>query len=125
MEGTITSAEVARFEGELRLSSIASKRMRLRERWMDVGMIAGGALLLGLTPATNLSDGAKTDSYVVGGVIAGVGVLGFGLSFIKSDGEKAWESYSRGDPPPVGKRRWRASPQAGRGYAGVHLEGTF
>ncbi len=123
----MTERELARFEGELRSYSLEARRQRMRGRWTGFGLFVTGALLLGLTPVADLDTDAETVGYVTGGVAAGTGLLGFGLSFKDGWEEAYWEAYLQGRPPPgAGPRRsWAVSPALGRSFAGMSLRGAF
>ena len=123
-ESALTLRELARFEGELRGYSDVMRREMLRARWTNFGMGLTGALILGLTPAANLSKDAATIGYVVGGVMAGLGFMGFAFSFRKGAVPDYWSAYLRGKSPPAGGR-WSVAPSAGYKYAGARVLGRF
>ena len=83
-----------------------------------------GALLLGLTPAANLSRDASTAGYVVGGILAGLGFFNFGMSFRKSADPDYWNQYLRGGRPPT-STHWGLAPAIGRNFAGAQIFGRF
>ncbi|MEM9730028.1 MAG: hypothetical protein AAF997_15720, partial [Myxococcota bacterium] len=120
--GQMTAREFGRFEGELRAQAEAAERAVRLQRWGNFGLFMGGALMLGLTPVSNLQD--KETGYIVGGVTAGVGLLGFAFSFMGSPQANYWKAYQAGLPPPQA-RRWSVAPAAGRTYAGAQLRATF
>lgn len=122
-DDSLTTQQLGRYEGELRAQSeLATRAVRL-QRWGNFGLFMGGALMLGLTPASNLQD--KETGYIVGGVTAGVGLLGFAFSFIGAPEEGYWKAYQAGQAPPQGRSKWRAAPAAGRNFVGAQLSATF
>ena len=82
----------------------------------------GGALTLGLTPATNVEN--KRTGYIVGGVAAGAGLLGFAFSFLASPQAEYWRAYQAGQAPPM-FRKWRAAPAVSRTFFGAQVAATF
>lgn len=82
----------------------------------------GGALILGLTPASNLAD--KSTGYIVGGVVAGIGLLGFAVSYVGSPQAEYWKAYQAGQAPPK-SRKWVASPAVSRTFVGAQVGTTF
>lgn len=121
--GTLTLRELARFEGELRGYSRLAARATRVSRWTSFGMGMTGVLILGLTPAADLSSDASTTGYAIGGILAGVGLLSFGFSFIKSANVDYWAAYQRGQRPP--RANWSAAPSFGRSHAGLSVIGRF
>jgi hypothetical protein len=122
--GELTSKELARFEGELRQYSESAERAVRIGRWTNFGMALTGALVVGLTPAADLSSDGATVGYVTGGAALGVGLLGFALSFVGQSDPGYWSSYLQGKSPPS-PSRWSASPQVGRTFAGLGVRGRF
>ena len=122
----LTLQELGRFEGELRAQSVTKDRDAKMGRWSSFGLAMTGALILGLTPAANLSSDASTASYIVGGVMAGFGLFGFGLSFT-GGGDNPYEAYMRGQRPlQYGRRATvRVAPAAGRRFVGAQVIGRF
>ena len=122
----LTMRELGRFEGELRAQSETLDRVAKVGRWSSFGMAMTGALILGLTPAANLSTDASTGSYIAGGVMAGFGLLAFGLSFV-GGGENSYEAYSRGQRPLQYSKgaTVRGAPAVGRNFAGAQIVGCF
>ncbi len=82
----------------------------------------GGALMLGLTPVSNLED--KGTGYIVGGVTAGFGLLGFAFSFIGSPQAEYWKAYQAGQAAPKSRKRG-VSPALSRTFVGAQFEATF
>lgn len=122
--GELTLTELARFEGELRQYTETMNRGVRLMRWTDFGIALTGALILGLTPAADLSpEGART-GYVTGGVALGAGLLGFALTFVGQSKTDHWNAYLQGKDPPSSPR-WSASPQVGRTFAGLRVAGRF
>lgn len=122
--GELTRIELARFEGELRQYTETMKREVRLVRWTDFGIALTGALILGLTPAADLSpEGART-GYVTGGVALGAGLLGFALTFVGQSKTDYWNAYLQGKDPPSSPR-WSASPQVSRTFAGLRIAGRF
>jgi len=120
---TLTLRELGRFEGELRGYSRLLRRASNLGRWTSFGMGMTGVLILGITPAANLSTDAATTGYVLGGILAGAGLLSFSFTFVKSANVDYWASYQKGRPPPG--RTWSAAPSFGRSYAGLRVVGRF
>ena len=122
----LTMRELGRFEGELRAQSETLDRSAKIARWSSFGMAMTGALILGLTPAANLSTNASTGTYIAGGVMAGFGLLAFGLSFV-GGGESSYDAYSRGQRPLQYSKgvTVRGAPAVGRNFAGAQLVGRF
>ena len=121
----LSPRELGRFEGELRAYADSVRKQALLARWMNFGMGVTGALILGLTPAADLSRDAATLGYVLGGVMAGFGFLNFGFSFRKESRVDYWKAYLEGSPPPAMGGRWTLAPSAGLGFAGARLTGRF
>jgi hypothetical protein len=122
-EGELTLRELARFEGELRQYSESTRRAVRVLRWTYLGLALTGGLILGLTPAADLSTDGATTGYVTGGAMLGVGLLGFGLTFARPSRVDYWEAYRQGKSPKP--TRWSASPRAGRHVAGLAITGLF
>ena len=120
----LTLRELARFEGELRTYGDIMRRNVLVSRWMNFGMGLTGILILGLTPAAHLSRDAATIGYVVGGVMAGLGFLGFGFSFRRDAAPDYWNAYLQGQRPPA-RTRWSVAPSTGYTYAGARVVCAF
>lgn len=120
----LTPKELSRFEGELRQYSESVERIVRLGRWSNFGMAMTGALILGLTPAADLSRDGRSIGYTTGGVAAGVGLLGFALSFIGQSDSNYWNAYLKGQPPPKSSK-WSASPELGRTFAGARITGRF
>ncbi|MFZ1865295.1 MAG: hypothetical protein WAU39_13805 [Polyangiales bacterium] len=123
-EGELTLRELTRFEGELRHYADMQKRAVRLGRWTNFGMALTGALILGLTPAADLSPDGATVGYVTGGVALGAGLMGFAFSFVGQSEPDYWNAYLKGKGPPS-PSRWSASPQVGRTFAGIRLVGRF
>ena len=123
-QSKLTLRELGRFEGEFRNTSDAAHRELTMARWTSFGMALTGGLILGLTPAANLSTDAATIGYVTGGVALGVGVLGFAFSFRGTVEEEHWNAYLRGQGPPKSVK-WSASPAVGRKFVGAQVVGQF
>ncbi len=122
----MSPVEFARFEGELRSTLKSGSRARQAARWTNFGLVVSGALILGLTPAANLSSDGETVGYITGGILAGVGALNFGLSFLKS--KDLWQQYESGAAPAGAERGasgWFASPTLLRKGGGAALTGRF
>ncbi len=122
----LTLQELGRFEGELRAQGDNRDRATKMSRWSSFGLAMTGGLILGLTPAAKLSSDASTGSYIAGGVMLGVGLFGFGLSFAGGS-ENPYEAYMRGQRPLQYQRRAmvRAAPAVGRRFVGAQLVGRF
>ncbi len=120
----VTPQELARFEGELRSQSAGQERALLMLRWMNLGIGLTGGLILGLTPAANLSSEAATVSYVIGGTTAGLGFFGFVMSFLRPAPIDYWSTYQQGSSS-AGGRRWSAVPAVGRRFVGAQVVGRF
>lgn len=121
-DGALTARELGRFEGELRAQSELAQRALRLQRWGNFALFMGGALMIGLTPASSLQD--KETGYIVGGVAAAFGLLGFGFSFLGSPQASYWQAYQAGQAPPQA-RKWRAAPAAGRNVVGAQVSATF
>lgn len=122
--GQMTRQELSRFEGELRQYSQAAKRTLRAGRWTNFGMALTGALILGITPAADLSSDGSTIGYVTGGAALGAGLLGFAFSFVGQSGTDYWGAYVSGKRPPS-RSRWSAAPEVGRTFAGLRVQGHF
>ncbi len=120
----MTEREFARFEGELRATIKHRDRAHSARRWGNLGLALSGGLILGLTSPANLADKSERAAYVTGGVLAGMGVVGFGLSFIKP--KDLWERYESG-ASPRGKKKASvtATPTLARDGGGIALIGQF
>ena len=121
---TLTLRELGRFEGEFRGEADQAARSVRMARWVSFGGGMVGALVLGLTPAANLSTDAARLSYAVGGVALGAGLLGFGFSFIGRSKVSDYEAYLQGQSP-LSTQRWRAFPAIGRNQFGAQVVGRF
>lgn len=119
----LTPRELGQFEGELRNYARLLDRSTRIARWASFGMGMTGALILGLTPAADLSPDARTTSYAIGGVLAGLGLLSFGFSFIGAGRDDVWTAYQKGQGPP--RARWSAAPSFSRSFAGLSVQGRF
>jgi len=119
---SLTIRELGRYEGELRAQSEAAARALRLQRWGNFGLFMGGALMLGLTPVSNLED--KGTGYIVGGFTAGFGLLGFAFSFIGSPQAEYWKAYQAGQAAPK-SRKWGASPAVSRTFVGAQVGATF
>ena len=123
----VTDVELARFEGELRYSLTVRANGKLRQRrWGSLGLVLGGASLIGLKAASNLSTLAQRLGYGVGGTLAGVGMVGFGLSFMKP--RDLWERYEVGLPPrgtELVRATLKITPLLTRRAAGLCVNARF
>ena len=123
----VSDVELARFEGELRYSLTVRANGKLRQRrWGSLGLVLGGASLIGLTAASNLSTLAQRLGYGVGGTLAGVGMVGFGLSFMKP--RDLWERYEVGLPPrgtELVRATLKITPLLTRRAAGLCVNARF
>lgn len=124
VQAELTREELARFEGELRHYSAGRNRVAKATRWANFGVAMTGALVLGLTPAADLSRDGASVGYVTGGVALGVGLLGFAFSFMDRSDLDYWNAYLRGKRPPT-SRTWSASPEVGRNFAGARIRARF
>ncbi|MGB5372689.1 MAG: hypothetical protein WBN15_02820 [Polyangiales bacterium] len=122
-DGGLNLRELGRFEGELRNHSRLVRRAVKVSRWTMFGIGMTGALILGLTPAADLSSDAARFGYGVGGILAGAGFLSFSFTFIKSAKVDYWAAYQKGQRPP--RSRWSAAPSFSRSYAGINVVGQF
>lgn len=120
----MTEREFSRFEGELRATIKHRDRAHRARRWGNLGLALSGGLILGLTSPANLTGNSKKAAYVTGGVLAGMGVVGFGLSFIRH--KDLWERYESG-ASPRGKKKASvtATPTLARDGGGLALIGEF
>lgn len=124
VEEGVSATEFARYEGELRATLRSGSALRRASRWSNLGIAVSGILILAVTPAANLSSDGRRVGYIVGGVLAGAGALGFGLSFIKT--ADLWQRYENGDPPTGKSRGWLyATPTFNQHGGGVAVAGRF
>ncbi|MGB8332181.1 MAG: hypothetical protein WCE62_18805 [Polyangiales bacterium] len=120
----LTPRELARFEGELRNYGELARRSVLVERWTSFAMALTGGLMIGLTPAADLSRDGATIGYAGGGIFLGAGLLEFGRSFRKRAVPDYWETYLSGKRPPP-SLKWSASPAVGHQFAGANVAARF
>ena len=120
----LTLQQFGRFEGELRSASERARRAVLVGRWTSLGLALTGGVVLALTPVADFGGGSRATGYAIGGMALGVGLLGFTVSFGRSDEIENWIAYQQGRQPPVA-RTWKASPMVGRGIVGAQLTGRF
>jgi hypothetical protein len=89
--------EFARFEGELQSAAQDAAFGRRLTAFSSIGLIAGGAAMIGLAASSKLEGDSETGGYVLGGVLAGVGAIQMvALLWISTPAERAWKHYSEG-----------------------------
>lgn len=89
--------EFARIEGELASEAQSARFARRLAAFSSIGLVAGGAGLIGLAASSELDGEIESDAYVLGGVVAGVGALQtVALLLIGTPAERAWQHYAEG-----------------------------
>jgi predicted phage tail protein len=89
--------EFARFEGELQSAAEDAAFGRRLTAFSSIGIMAGGAGLIGLSASSELDGDAETTGYVMGGALVGVGVIQMVALLLRTTpAERAWEQYSQG-----------------------------
>ncbi|HKU41643.1 MAG TPA: hypothetical protein VJR89_25975 [Polyangiales bacterium] len=89
--------EFARFEGELASEAATAKFARRFSAFGSLGLIAGGAGMIAFAASSELEGDSETGGYVMGGVLAGVGVIQLlALLLRDSPAERAWQHYAEG-----------------------------
>lgn len=118
-ERGLTNEDLARFEGELRAEADAARFARFVSMATSIGLAVGGGAILGLSLGIDgLSELDRIYGASIGGAYVAFGALMFGLSFIESPEETAWNRYQRDEGPQVS-----IQPVIGIGSLGV--AGTF
>lgn len=103
-----TEAERYRYEGENRAYAGAARLQRALVRWTGLGMIFGGALVIGASAIDDaMAEGWKRSGYVMGAVHAAVGVVIMTISAFPSEGEAS------------SGRSFALAPTGGPGFGGL------
>lgn len=123
----LSEREIGAFEGELRLDAERARFGRQMRVVTGFAKMVGGLAIVAATAAATTSQDQERFGYVIGGVVAGLGLLtAIKSMFCRSHAERAWDDYLSGDVPEA-----RASvqvdvapivsPEAG----GVSVVGSF
>lgn len=89
--------EFARIEGELASEAESARFSRRLSAFSSFGIVAGGVGLITLAASDEIEGSLETDTYVLGGVLAGVGALQAAtLLMQRMPAEKAWQHYTEG-----------------------------
>ena len=89
--------EFARFEGELQSAAEDAGFGRRLSAFSSIGLMAGGAGLIGLAATSRLEGDGETAGYAMGGAIIGVGAIQLAvLLWQVTPAERAWKHYSEG-----------------------------
>ena len=89
--------EFARIEGELASEAETARFGRRLAAYSSIGLIAGGAGLIGLAASSELDGSIESDAYVLGGVMMGVGAIQTVALFLtRTPAERAWQHYAEG-----------------------------
>jgi uncharacterized membrane protein len=125
--GNIDARTLARFEGELAAEAALARKAQLYSLGSSIGLAATGGLLLALVPATDLSGGDRTFSYVVGGGLFVIGAAGILVSLLTEPHQvRAYRLYREGkEPAPYDVAQLRVAPVLGARDAGLMLSGRF
>tara|TARA_B100001750_G_scaffold243791_2_gene259751 strand:+ start:610 stop:1380 length:771 start_codon:yes stop_codon:yes gene_type:complete len=109
-----TDAERYRYEGEDRAYTGAARLQRALVRWTGLGMVFGGALVIGASAIDDvMPTGWKRSGYVMGAIHAALGAVIMTLSTFPSPGESS------------SGRRFALAPAGGPGYAGLAFAGRL
>lgn len=103
-----SEADRYRFEGEDRAYAGAARLQRALVRWTGLGMIFGGALVIGASAIDDaMPQGWKRSGYVMGAIHAAVGVVIMTISAFPSAGEAS------------SGRSFGLAPISGPGFGGL------
>jgi hypothetical protein len=123
---SVDDPTLARFEGELAAEAAVGRQLRLRSGVESIGLAAGGAVLLTVTPLSRMHGDAAGVAYVVGAFDVAVGTLTAILSLAgESPNETAYRLYQEGKSPEHASNKLAVTPVLARTGAGIGIAGTF
>lgn len=89
--------EFTRFEGELASEAETARFTRRLAAYGSLTLTAGGAATIALAASDKVEGDSETYGYILGGVLAGVGVIqSLTLFLVTTPAEKAWKHYAEG-----------------------------
>jgi hypothetical protein len=89
--------EFARIEGELASEAEDARFNRRLSAFSSIGLVAGGAGLIGLAASSELDGHIEKDAYILGSVVMGVGAIQTAaLLLTRTPAERAWKHYAEG-----------------------------
>ena len=95
--GKLDVFEFARFEGELAVEAELARFNRRLAAYGSFGLVGAGGGLIALGASSELDDDASSDAYVLGSVLAGVGLVqSIALLMIDTPAERAFRHYKEG-----------------------------
>jgi hypothetical protein len=122
----IDALTLAHFEGEFAADAASAHSARLVDGTYYLGVAAGGALTLALTPLAKFEGSARSVSYALGGIGLAVGVWQALVKFlVESSTERAYRLYQAGHTPEHAVNRLSVTPLFAAGGAGASLTGNF
>jgi hypothetical protein len=122
----IDALTLAHFEGEFAADAAHAHTGRLVDGTYYLGVAAGGALTLALTPLAKFEGSARSVSYALGGIGLAVGVWQALVKFlVESSTERAYRLYQAGHTPEHAANRLSVTPLYATGGAGASLTGSF
>jgi hypothetical protein len=122
----IDALTLAHFEGELAADAASAHTSRLVDGTYYLGVAAGGALTLALTPLAKFEGSARSVSYALGGIGLAVGVWQALVKFlVESSTERAYRLYQAGHTPEHAQNRLSVTPLFATAGAGASLTGNF
>lgn len=121
--GPLSAEQLASFEGELTAEAEYAGQQRALSMGLGLGLVAAGAIGLGLTAALGQDELAWAIGYTASGSAVFVGGLLSLLSLMQSPIEQEWDAYRRGFAPPAPSVR--LSPVIGPSIVGLSASGSF
>jgi hypothetical protein len=121
---SVDAVTLARFEGELAAEAAVGRQVRIMSGVSSIGIAAGGAAIVGITPLSRMQGDAVAVAYVFGATYALLGLWGAIASLTgESPHEHAYHAYEAGKSPESAKVAF--SPVLARGGGGMQLGMTF
>lgn len=116
----VDAVTLARFEGELAAEAAVGRQRRLAAGAGYIGLAAGGALVLGITPLSRMHGDAANVAYIVGAVDVVIGVW-FAITNLagESPNEAVYRQYQEGKSPERAAMRFAITPVLARDAAGM------
>lgn len=123
---SVDAVTLAHFEGELAAEAAIGRQRRLANGAGFIGLAAGGALVLGITPISRMHGDAANVAYVIGAFDVVVGVW-FAITNLtgESPNEAVYRQYQEGKSPEHAAMKFAITPALARDGAGLKLALTL